>query len=223
MTTKWRLYMSSTQYLLKNNLLADMFYFSESMQEDRTVRIVLNSITYNHGKKHYLFDYWEDSMAKSIRVLRIKSLTVFGFKDFEKVERVIYRDQLFDFIDELKLVSKRVYLPNKELPINFSTNWVRGNNIFISGELRSVNDRVMSIEKRLFPVIRMLGGTPQKEINNDTDIVINLDNCLENDEHRFASTHKIPITNLVELMELVESELEKNLSEFIGTNFLIYV
>jgi NAD-dependent DNA ligase len=193
------------------------------MQQDRTVRIVLNSVSYNHDKKHYVFDYWEDSMTKHLRVLRVKSLTVFGFKDFKKVERKINRDELFDFIDELKQVSNKVYLPNKELPIDFSTNWVKGKKVAITGELRSLNDKLMSVEKRLFPVIRMLGGNPIGKISLDTDILITLDKDLENNYYKFAIGNKIPTANLLELMELVETELHKNLSDIIGSNFLIYV
>ncbi len=215
--------MSSTQYLLKNNLLADMFYFSESMQEDRTVRIVLNGFTYNHDKKHYLLNYWEDSQDKKIRVLRVKSLTVFGFENFERVQKVIHRHELFDFIDDLKVVSEKTYIPNKELPIDFSTNWIREKNIAVTGELLSLNDRVLSIEKRIFPVIRMLGGNPQKEFNSDTNIVINLGNASKIYDYKNATKNKIPVASLIELMELVEAELGKNLSEVMGTNFLIYV
>lgn len=209
--------MSLTQYLLKNNLLADMFYFSDSMQQDRTVRIVLNSFTYNHDKKHYILDYWEDSMAKHIRVLRVKTLTVFGFEYYKKVQRTINRDELFDFIDQLKLVSSKIYHPNKELPIDFSTNWVKDKNIFITGKLLSLYGKVMSIEKCLFPVIRMLGGNPQNKIDENTDILINLGKDLD------LNGNKIPIANLIELMDLVESESNKSLSEIIGMEFLIYV
>lgn len=114
--------MSSIQYLLKNNLLADLSYFSESKQAHRVVRIVLNSVTYNHEKKHYVFNYWEESMAKNIRDLKVKTLTVYGFKDFKKVQKTISTEDIFDFIDELKLISIKTYHPSKDSKIDFSKN-----------------------------------------------------------------------------------------------------
>lgn len=209
--------MSLTRYVLKNNLLAEMHYFSESMQQERKIKIVLNSVTYNHDKKHYLLDYWEDSMAKSIRVLRVNCLTVFGFEDFKKVERIVYREQLFDYIDELKLVSTKTYLPNKELPIDFAKNWVKDKNVAFHGNFISLKDRVLSIEKRLFPAIRLLGGNPQSQVNEDTDFIVILG------EYSHDKKYERPIASLVELMDLVHTELGKDLSEITDVKFLVFV
>jgi hypothetical protein len=209
--------MSSTQYILKNNLLADMHYFSESMQQERKVRIVLNGATYNHDKKHYLLDYWEDSMPKSIRALRVKALTVLGFEDSKRVEKLVYREQLFDYIDELKLLSNKNYRPNKELPIDFAKNWVKDKNIAFSGKLISLKDRVMSIENRLFPVIRKLGGNPQSEVGEDTDFIIILG------EFSKDKKYERPIASMIELMDLVERELHKDLTEVMDAKFLIFM
>lgn len=207
--------MSSTQYVLKNNFLADMHYFSESMQQERKVRIVLNSITYNHDKKHYLLDYWEDSMPKSIRVIRVSCLVV--LEDSQRVKKTVYRERLFDYIDELKLVSDKVYRPNKELPINFEQNWVKDKNVAFHGDFISLKDRVMSIEKRLFPVIRKLGGNPQSEVVEDTDIIIILG------EYSKDKKYERPIASMIELMDLVERELGKDLSEIIDAKFVVFV
>jgi hypothetical protein len=207
--------MSSTQYVLKNNFLADMHYFSDSMQQERKVRIVLNSITYNHDKKHYLLDYWEDSMPKSIRVIRVNCLTV--LEDSQRVKKIVYRELLFDYIDELKLVSDKVFRPNKELPIDFEKNWAKDKNIVFSGPFISLKDRVMSIEKRLFPVIKKLGGNPQSEVCDDTDIIIILS------EYSKDKKYERPIASMVELMDLVERELNKDLSEIIDAKFVVFV
>jgi hypothetical protein len=207
--------MSSTQYVLKNNFLADMHYFSDSMQQERKVRIVLNSITYNHDKKHYLLDYWEDAMPKSIRVIRVNCLTV--LEDSQRVKKIVYRELLFDYIDELKLVSDKVFRPNKELPIDFEKNWAKDKNIVFSGPFLSLKDRVMSIEKRLFPVIKKLGGNPQSEISDNTDIIILLN------EFSKDKKYERPIASMVELMDLVERELNKDLSEIIDAKFVVFV
>jgi NAD-dependent DNA ligase len=215
--------MSSTQYLLKNNLLADLSYFSVSKKQDKTARIILNSVTYNHDKKHYTLSYWEDTVTKHLRALRVKSLTIYGFKDYKKVHRTIERDGIFDFIDELKQVSTKVYLPNKESAIDFSTNWIKGKNVVLIGRLFDGERKPINIHQRINPVIERLGGHPKPQMGANTDMLITFGDCSNTAQWEFAQKNDIPTANLVEFMDLVESEFQKNLAEVIEDSFLVFM
>lgn len=69
----------------------------------------------------------------------------------------------------------------------------------------------------------MLGGHPKRQIGLNTDVIITFGECSDNKKYEFAKSYVIPIANLVKFIDLVESELHKNLAKVINESFLVFV
>lgn len=207
--------MSCTQYLLKESLLSEIYYFSESKKEDRQVQVVIYSVTYNHHRKHYFFTYNENGMVKHIRASKIKLLTIFSSGETQVESFKVDRKDMLEFIEELKIDASKSYLPSKNATIDFSTNWVKDKNIVLAGKLLDEDDKPISLEKKIFPIITMLGGKPKRIINATTDVLITFGDCRKNEKYKFAKEYLVPIADFIELSDLVQSELDKEMGEFV--------